>query len=244
LLLSELPTYRDTLRYAVLLREQCDKNSRTFLIKDMAKKVACAVITQWQKANANFKAPIIYSEKNIVYKIIKAWDVAFLISANRENKENKKDFILKLDKLFDILNCKCIISDCKEFGCKVICKQQAHITCNCCKEYKIPIIDVFYIKTERDKVGAKGLLQISSKDMPEHNRQVKKLYNHSNKEAFKRKRANSITTNTILNNDFSMTEDELTNEEFNTEPSTSNSKVKKSKYNTKSVRNVAIHSLR
>ncbi len=88
----------------------------------MAKKVACAVITQWQKANANFKAPIIYSEKNIVYKIIKAWDVAFLISANRENKENKKDFILKLDKLFDILKCKCIISDCKEFGCKVICK--------------------------------------------------------------------------------------------------------------------------
>ena len=31
LLLSELPTYRDTLRYAVLLREQCDKKSRTFL---------------------------------------------------------------------------------------------------------------------------------------------------------------------------------------------------------------------
>ena len=47
------------------------------------------------------------------------------------NKENKDKFTLKLDKLFDILNCKCLISDCKEFGCKVICKEQAHITCNC-----------------------------------------------------------------------------------------------------------------
>nr|XP_047127618.1 uncharacterized protein LOC124808520 [Hydra vulgaris] len=183
LLLSELPTYRDTLRHAVLLREQCDKNSRTFLIKDMAKK---------------------------------------------------------LDKLFGILNCKCQISYCNEFGCKVVCKQQAHITCNCSKEFKIPIIDIFYIKTERDKVGARGLLQKSSKDLPEYNKQVKTLHNHSIKEAFKRKREESITTNKILSNDFSMTEDELFYEEFNL----SYSKIKKSKYNTKSIRNVAINSLR
>nr|XP_047140650.1 uncharacterized protein LOC124815868 [Hydra vulgaris] len=211
----------------------------------MAKKVACSVIVQWQKANANFKAHIIYSEKNIVYKIIKAWNIAFLISVNKENKKNKKEFILKLDKLFDILNCKCQISYCKEFGCKVVCKQQAHITCNCSKEFKIPIIDIFYIKTERDKVGARGLLQISSKDFPEHNKQVKTLHNHSIKEAFKRKREESITTNKILSNDFSKTEDELSYEEFNKEPCTSSySKIKKSKYNTKSIRNVAINSLR
>ena len=72
------------------------------------------------------------------------------------NKENKDKFTLKLDRLFDILNCKCLISDCKEFGSKVICKQ--HIICNCSKEYKIPIIDIFKIKTKRDKVGSKGLL--------------------------------------------------------------------------------------
>ena len=47
-----------------------------------------------------------------------------------------------------------------------------------------------------------------------------------------------------LNKDVSMTEDELFYDEFNTEPNSSCSKkVKKSKYNTKSVRNVAIHSL-
>ena len=48
-----------------------------------------------------------------------------------------------------------------------------------------------------------------------------------------------------LNKDVSMTEDELFYEEFNTEPSSSCSKkVKKSKCNTKSVRNAAIHSLK
>ena len=48
-----------------------------------------------------------------------------------------------------------------------------------------------------------------------------------------------------LNKDTSMTKDELFYEEFNREPSSSCSKeVKKCKYNTKSVQNVAIHSLR
>ena len=47
------------------------------------------------------------------------------------------------------------------------------------------------------------------------------------------------------NKDVSMTEDELFYGEFNAEPTSSCiKKVKKSKYNTKSVRNVAIHSLR
>ena len=68
LLLAELPTYRDILRYAVLLREQSNENSRIFLIKDLAKQVANRVITNWQKANANFKAPITYSDKTIVEK--------------------------------------------------------------------------------------------------------------------------------------------------------------------------------
>ena len=63
---------------------------------------------------------------------------------NKENEENKDKFTLKLDKLFGILNCKCLIYDCKEFGCKVIYKQQAHKTCNCSKKYKIPIIDIFF----------------------------------------------------------------------------------------------------
>ena len=106
---------------------------------------------------------------------------------NKENNENKDKFTLKLDKLFDILNCKCLISDCKEFGRKVIYKQQPHITCNCSKKYKIPIIDIFYIKTERDKVRSKGLHQISSKAVHEHNRQVTTIYNHCYKEAYQNK---------------------------------------------------------
>ena len=114
LLLTELPTYRNILRYAVLLREQSNKNLRIFLIKDMPKQVVNCIITNWQKPNANFKTSILNSDKTIVEKIIKAWNVAFLISMNKGNKDK---FTLKLDKLFDILSCKCLISDCKEFGC-------------------------------------------------------------------------------------------------------------------------------
>ena len=89
------------------------------------------------------------------------------------------------------------------------------------------------------------MLQISSKDVHEHNRQVKTIYNHSNKEAYKRKMEDSTKKSKTLNKDVLMTEDELFYEEFNTKPSSSCSKkVKKSKYNTKSVRIVVIHSLR
>ena len=98
LLLTELPTYRDILRYTVLLREQSNKNS-IFLIRDMAKQVANRVITNWQKANANFKAPIINSDKTIVEKIIKACKVASLISMNKKNKENKDKFTLWINCL-------------------------------------------------------------------------------------------------------------------------------------------------
>ena len=81
--------------------------------------------------------------------------------------------------------------------------------------------------------------------MREHNRQVKIVYNHSNKEACKRKMEGSTIKSKTLNKDVSMTEDELFYEEFNTDPiSSCSKKVKKSKYNTKSVRNVAIHNLR
>ena len=56
----------------------------------MAKQVANRVITNWQKANANFKAPIIKSDKTIVEKMIKAWNVpSFFLNIYKQRKERK-----------------------------------------------------------------------------------------------------------------------------------------------------------
>ena len=55
------------------------------------------------------------------------------------------------------------------------------------RSIKFLSLTFFCIKTERDKYRSKGLLQISSKAVHEHNRQVTTIYNHCNKEAYQRK---------------------------------------------------------
>ena len=76
-----------------------------------------------------------------------------------------------LDKLVDILTCKCIIKSCAETQCNSACVSNVHITCDCKGDTKIPVIELAFIKGQREKVGSVGPHQMTSVDFPECRRQ-------------------------------------------------------------------------
>ena len=64
------------------------------------------------------------------------------VSMGKVKLSKKVAFTNKLDKLVDILNCKCTIKLCAELGCVKVgedrCKKDAHAECTCERKYKIP----------------------------------------------------------------------------------------------------------
>ena len=93
-----------------------------------------------------------------------------------EAKEKERaEFVSDLDKLFDILTCQCEIKSCEEFQCDKgnSCSVQAHSSCTCLKHFKIPKLELAYIRDQRLKVGTKGKLQMGKVDVVESARQIK-----------------------------------------------------------------------
>ena len=78
----------------------------------------------------------------------------------------------KLDRLLDILICKCAIKCCDEFGCSTICNRKVHIECTCSKEAKIPSMELALIKGQREKLGNVSSHQICPKDFHETKRRL------------------------------------------------------------------------
>ena len=116
LLPSELPTVRDVLRYG-LLREQSGEDGRNYPAASLAKDIYPAMLQKWELANSSFVIPVVTSRITILNKIKVIWEQAKDISLGRGKHEVKESFNSKLDKLFDMLNCKCTIATCSEFDC-------------------------------------------------------------------------------------------------------------------------------
>ena len=129
------------------------------------------LLAVYHKANSLFKpGDILITHRAIAQKIDNAWTKAILI-VNKRAKVNKstKDFIDKMDKLFNILYSKCEIVACLEKGCKDDCLQGAHSICSCPRLNKIPPLELPFIKDQREKVG-RGKLSIAGVDQGETNR--------------------------------------------------------------------------
>lgn len=171
LLKSELPTLRDALRYGVLIRQTSEKNQRTYTNKDIASDMTEAVLAQYTLANAQFKPPVITSQKKIRERLLANWEKASDISLGRGKLAVKDSFARQLDQLFDVITCRCPIFLCAEFGCDRDCKSEAHISCSCKRELKIPVIELAFVKAQREKTGSLGAVMISSQDIPESKRQ-------------------------------------------------------------------------
>ena len=174
LLVSDLPTLRDILRYGIYLREQSEENKCNYSVDQLVEDIFPVLICQWRKANALFKPPVINDKRTIIIKLKEVWNQATNFSLGRGKLDAKERFNVKLDKLFDILNCKCELTSCDGAGCEG-CVTQAHIKCSCTREKRIPVKDLAYIKGQREKVGSKGPHQMVGPDLPEHKRQVRTL---------------------------------------------------------------------
>ena len=97
-----------------------------------------------------------------------------------------KTYEEKLDKLMDITKCRCEIITCMERQClgPVECWYKDHITCSCTRETKLPVLDLQFLRSQRDKIGERAEIIISDTgDQVEHDRQVKKITNLANKDA-------------------------------------------------------------
>ena len=71
-----------------------------------------ALSSQWEKANCKLVHPVIIQEFSIKIKLKYLWETAVKISLRNVKKSIKDRFIPKLDKLIDILSCKCEMMFC------------------------------------------------------------------------------------------------------------------------------------
>ena len=85
----------------------------------------------------------------------------------------------KLDRIFDLVACKCEIKECGDVSCEG-CEVKAHISCSCKKDKKIPVNELHFVLDQRRRVGVKGLVQLGNKDLPEMSRMDRNMLKKSN----------------------------------------------------------------
>ena len=104
----------------------------------MVEMIVIALQEHWQRANALFKPPITNDQRTSHGKLKNLWQKDGQAVLGKGKLKDKDRFTEKLDKLVDILNCKCKIVLCVDFECGDDCGDEAHIQCKCQKEQKIP----------------------------------------------------------------------------------------------------------
>ena len=86
---SQLPTYRDVLRLGIYLREQTDQDKRNYPDNLLARDIVAALLGQWEKANAEFKFPVIAHNKSLFAKVKRFWENAVKYSMGKGKLKEK-----------------------------------------------------------------------------------------------------------------------------------------------------------
>ena len=128
-----------------------------------------------EKSNDSFIPPVIKNDKTIADIIVAKWNTLSEIARNKASGR-KKTIIDTLDKLFDIVTCRCEIFLCNDenIDCNG-CSLGAHISCGCSKAQKIPKLDLLWLYYQRQKIGEKSVFQMSVKDSKESTRKFKAM---------------------------------------------------------------------
>ena len=82
-----------------------DKNH--YQVDKVLNDILPSLLAQWKKANAKFERPVIIHVETIKIRLKKVWDQALKVAKGRVSLAEKQRFTSKLDKLFEILTCKC-----------------------------------------------------------------------------------------------------------------------------------------
>lgn len=174
--LSDPPTCRDVMSAGLFLKENSVSDSKHFSISDLSMQLATPVVSFWQNVNPEFQPGTkLIAESSLTKKIERDWSELIDISNNKGKNLNKRKekFIAKLDKLYNILQCKCNFVSCEDSKCSGDCDQKIHINCLCAREAKIPQLELSFVYDQVTKVGTKGKQQVSTVDKMETERQIK-----------------------------------------------------------------------
>ena len=178
---TEVPTLRDVLRKGLLIQEtkmlEDGGDRKNYPVKPMIEELVKSIYLQWYKANAKFIPPVVRSAPTLVKRLLEAWEKVTAIALKKETKQKTvASWESKLDKLFDITVCQCPITLCENSSappCKKDCKAEAHIICNCEKSVKVPVLDLVWLKGQREKTGSRSTHLIGGPDMAETEKQKK-----------------------------------------------------------------------
>ena len=190
---ADLPTNRSVLRDMLKQRLDDVRDARNIPIAELAKRTGERVIELWLKMNRRMETAII-SQQEVARRLVKLHEHAEVNASGGKNKRSRRcrsrgrsvsgtrkkgeksdydEFVNSLDRLFDISICRCPIRSCRELGCPPDCHQQVHITCQCLKSVKIPVLELPYIFDQRNKKGIHGNMQMGAVDSVETARQMR-----------------------------------------------------------------------
>ena len=138
---------------------------------DLAFLLVPKIVAKWKQNNPEL---VLIADKSIKNKIVRSYNTAEDIRLKKLSKKQKDNFFDKLDKLFDILVCQCPIrlcpGDCRKKKCPGF-----HADCLCEREFKIPVIELEFVRDQRDKVGHRGNMQMGRPDRAEAKRQAENI---------------------------------------------------------------------
>ena len=196
---TELPTIRDCLRYGLFLRETSPEYSSNQSTMGMLEKVLEQIKVRWKRANFKFQPPLTAQDKSILDRLSSLWEKCSKIARDRASVKDKIKFEEGLDKLFDITKCKCPFVSCDNelvtcTGCHCDdpecqgCPKNAtdlppcHILCRCPPDQKLPILELPFIKAQREKVGEKSSVMIVTPDQKESKKQTAEIEKKNEKQ--------------------------------------------------------------
>ena len=92
-----------------------DIDYRNINMKKLFSSVAKDVLLIWSQGNPEFCPPVVTSERSLAERIEKSWNTLLSICHGRETKVKiVESWTEKLDKVFDIVKCKCNIILCSD----------------------------------------------------------------------------------------------------------------------------------
>ena len=146
---KQLYTNKDILS-AVRMEQQIGPESD---IRSIAKKIEPTIRRKWEEVNPRLK---LIQPDSVINKIVKIEETSNLIKVKKLSAKKRDFFLDNIEKLFDILICKCPFVECDSSTCASIPCNVPHLNCVCEVHLKIPKIELAFIKDQRNKTGLNG----------------------------------------------------------------------------------------
>lgn len=136
-------------------------------VRYLAEKVTPEIIELWRKMNPRV---ITSTEYSVAKRLEREFRQVRDVVRSATPKEREK-LDAKLDRLLDICACRCPMLACEEAGCDGC--EKVHMNCSCPRQFRIPEKELVFMKDQRQKIGTKGMMQMSIVDQAEKLRQQK-----------------------------------------------------------------------